>query len=170
MHHPPLFFPLHTIWIFFSYQCVICPKRFKFKAQELNRKILEGAEDPKRPPAKEPTVPEGFQLQVEKRLHDRQAGKAPQEEEPKFKAQPLPKKILEGVVVSSGPLCVSEQRLTVFYGSLLCFSSSIRRGSPTRRSCCQLFQNHQRLLSRRGSTGSLGWRRLESRFCTPRHH
>lgn len=52
-------------------------------------------------------MPEGFQLQVEKRLQDRQAVKTPQEEEHKFKAQPLPKKILEGVVVSSGPLGVS---------------------------------------------------------------
>lgn len=81
---------------------VICPDRFKFKALELNRKILDGAEDTKRPASKEPTVPEGFQLQVEKRLQDRQAGKTPQEEEHKFKAQPLPKKILDGVVVSSG--------------------------------------------------------------------
>lgn len=49
-------------------------------------------------------MPEGFHLQVEKRIQERQAGKAPQEEEQKFKAQPLPKKILEGVVVSLGPL------------------------------------------------------------------
>lgn len=72
--------------------------KFKFKALELNRKILDGAEDLKKPAAKEPTVPEGFQLQVEKRLQERQASKAPEEEEHKFKAQPLPKKILDGVV------------------------------------------------------------------------
>lgn len=55
---------------------------------------------------KEPTVPEGFELQIEKRLQDRQATKKPQEGEEKphaFKHQPLPKKILEGVVVSSDP-------------------------------------------------------------------
>lgn len=52
---------------------------------------------------KEPTVPEGFELQIEKRLQERQSTKKPQEEEEKphaFKSQPLPKKILEGVVVS----------------------------------------------------------------------
>lgn len=76
--------------------------RFKFKAQELNRKILEGVEGIKKPAAKEPTVPEGFELQIDKRLQERQSGK-PQESEDKaqtFKPQPLPKKILEGVVVS----------------------------------------------------------------------
>ncbi|XP_041802048.1 targeting protein for Xklp2 isoform X2 [Chelmon rostratus] len=74
--------------------------KFKFKALELNRKILEGAEGIKRPTVKEPTVPEGFELQIEKRLQERQASK-PQEDEEKphtFKSQPLPKKILEGVV------------------------------------------------------------------------
>lgn len=79
--------------------------RFKFKALELNRKILESAEGLKKPAVKEPTVPEGFELQIEKRLQERQANK-PQEGEEMlhiFKPQPLPKKILEGVVVSSSP-------------------------------------------------------------------
>lgn len=53
-------------------------------------------------------MPEGFELQIEKRLQERQASKAQQEEEEeephKFKSQPLPKKILDGVVVSSEPL------------------------------------------------------------------
>lgn len=55
-------------------------------------------------------MPEGFELQIEKRLQERQASKAQQEEAEeeeelhKFKSQPLPKKILEGVVVSSEPL------------------------------------------------------------------
>ncbi|XP_070695731.1 targeting protein for Xklp2 [Pempheris klunzingeri] len=74
--------------------------QFKFKALELNRKILESAEGLKKPAVKEPTVPEGFELQVEKRLQERQATK-PEEDEEKlhaFKSQPLPKKILEGVV------------------------------------------------------------------------
>lgn len=76
--------------------------RFKFKALELNRKILDGVEGLKKPAVKEPTVPEGFELQIEKRLQERQATK-PQEEEKLhvFKSQPLPKKILEGVVVSN---------------------------------------------------------------------
>ncbi|KAE8293068.1 Targeting protein for Xklp2-B [Larimichthys crocea] len=73
--------------------------KFKFKAQELNRKILENVEGLKKPAVKGPTVPEGFELQIEKRLQGRQATK-PQESEEKhaFKSHPLPKKILEGVV------------------------------------------------------------------------
>ncbi|KAF7658416.1 hypothetical protein LDENG_00013260 [Lucifuga dentata] len=73
--------------------------KFKFKALELNRKILESTESLKKPAMKEPTVPEAFELQIEKRLQERQ--KKPQEEEEKqytFKSQPLPTKILEGVV------------------------------------------------------------------------
>lgn len=84
---------------------VVFNDRFKFKALELNRKILDGAEGLKKPAAKEPTVPEGFELQIEKRLQERQASK-PQEGEDKlhtFKSQPLPKKILDGVVVSLNP-------------------------------------------------------------------
>ncbi|XP_038577520.1 targeting protein for Xklp2 isoform X2 [Micropterus salmoides] len=75
--------------------------KFKFKALELNKRILESAEGLKKPAVKEPTVPEGFELQIEKRLQERQSTKKPQEEEEKphaFKSQPLPKKILEGVV------------------------------------------------------------------------
>ncbi|XP_033942136.1 targeting protein for Xklp2 isoform X2 [Pseudochaenichthys georgianus] len=75
-------------------------QKFKIIALELNRKILESAECLKRPPVKESTVPEGFQLQIDKRLHERQT-KRPQEAEekhPSFRAQPLPRKILEGVV------------------------------------------------------------------------
>lgn len=66
---------------------------------------MESAEGLKKPAVKEPTVPEGFELQIEKRLQERQT-KKPQEGEDKqhtFKPQPLPKKILEGVVVSSHP-------------------------------------------------------------------
>ncbi|KAM8864791.1 targeting protein for Xklp2 isoform 1-T4 [Spinachia spinachia] len=76
-------------------------KLHKFKALELNTKILESAEHLKRPAVKEPTVPEGFELQVDKRLQGRQAAKRSQEGEEKvdsFKAQPLPKRILEGVL------------------------------------------------------------------------
>ncbi|XP_010795046.1 LOW QUALITY PROTEIN: targeting protein for Xklp2 [Notothenia coriiceps] len=75
-------------------------QKFKIIAVELNRKILESAECLKRPPVKESTVPEGSQLQIDKRLHERQT-KRPQEAEekhPSFRAQPLPRKILEGVV------------------------------------------------------------------------
>ncbi|XP_026187930.1 targeting protein for Xklp2 isoform X2 [Mastacembelus armatus] len=78
-------------------------KKIKFKALELNKKILEGAEVLKKPAVKEPTMPEGFELQIEKRLQERGAAKKPQEDDEEqqphtFKSQPLPKKILEGVV------------------------------------------------------------------------
>ncbi|KAM4611071.1 targeting protein for Xklp2 isoform 2-T2 [Polymixia lowei] len=75
--------------------------KFKFKALELNRKILEGALNPKKPAVKEPTRPEGFELQVEKRLHERQATKKSHEAEEKqhtFHPRPLPTKILQEVV------------------------------------------------------------------------
>lgn len=77
--------------------------RCKIKALELNRKILEGAEELKKPAVKGPTVPQGFELEIEKRLQDRHASKKPQEAEEKphsFRANPLPLKVLEGVVVS----------------------------------------------------------------------
>lgn len=80
--------------------------RCKIKAVELNRKILEGAEELKRPAAKEPTVPQGFELEIERRLQDRQTSKKSQEAEekpPSFRAKPLPLKVLEGVVVSPPP-------------------------------------------------------------------
>lgn len=83
---------------------IIGNHRFKIKALELNKKILVGAEQLKKPPVKEPTVPEGFELEIEKRLQERQTTKKPHEGEDKahnFKAKPLPKKVLEGVVVSS---------------------------------------------------------------------
>lgn len=75
---------------------------FKIKAVELNRKILECAESVKKPAVKEPTVPEGFELEIEKRLQERQASKKleGEEQQQNFKARPLPKKLLEGVVVS----------------------------------------------------------------------
>lgn len=62
---------------------------------------MEGAEALKKPPVKEPTVPEGFELQIEKRLQKRQASKAQDEDKPQqFKSHPPPKRILEGVIVS----------------------------------------------------------------------
>ncbi|XP_064154226.1 targeting protein for Xklp2-like [Anguilla rostrata] len=74
-------------------------QQYKFKALELNRKILEGGELLKKPSAKEATQPVGFQLEVERRLQERQAGRA--QEEPQhhsFQPRPLPARILEEVV------------------------------------------------------------------------
>ncbi|XP_051736570.1 targeting protein for Xklp2 isoform X1 [Ctenopharyngodon idella] len=74
-------------------------QQFKFKALELNRKILEGALVPKKPATKEVTKPEGFQLEIEKRLQERQACKKPEEKEDHtFHPRPLPTRILEEVV------------------------------------------------------------------------
>ncbi|RXN17996.1 targeting for Xklp2 isoform X1 [Labeo rohita] len=74
-------------------------QQFKFKALELNRKILEGALVPKKPASKEVTKPEGFQLEIEKRLQERQATKKPEEkEDTTFHPRPLPTRILEEVV------------------------------------------------------------------------
>ncbi|KAK6307890.1 hypothetical protein J4Q44_G00211610 [Coregonus suidteri] len=75
-------------------------QQFKFKALELNRKILEGALNPKKPTVKEPTRPEGFNLHMDKRLADRNASKKPEEPEEQhiFHSRPLPVRILEEVV------------------------------------------------------------------------
>ncbi|KAK0150130.1 Targeting protein for Xklp2-B [Merluccius polli] len=76
-------------------------QKFKFKALELNRKILESALNPKKPAAKEPTRTHGFELQVERRLQQRQAGRKAEEVEEKpytFHPCPLPTRILEEVV------------------------------------------------------------------------
>ncbi|CAN9515317.1 unnamed protein product [Ophioblennius macclurei] len=74
-------------------------RNFKVKALELNRKILEEAEHLKKPAVKEPTVPEGFQLEIERRLQERQSTKkAPEGERAyNFRARPLPREVLEGV-------------------------------------------------------------------------
>ncbi|XP_054625027.1 targeting protein for Xklp2 isoform X2 [Dunckerocampus dactyliophorus] len=72
--------------------------KFSFKAQELNKKILEKQEVVKKPEVKAPTVQEAFSMHIEKRLQERQATKPQEEMQPTFKAHELPRKILEGVV------------------------------------------------------------------------
>ncbi|MEQ2235396.1 hypothetical protein ILYODFUR_001961 [Ilyodon furcidens] len=75
-------------------------QKFKIKALQLNKKILECAQEPKKPAVKEPTVAEGFELEIEKRLQERQVNKKPlnSEKPHSFKANPLPKKVLDGIV------------------------------------------------------------------------
>lgn len=74
-------------------------QQFKFKALELNRKILQEALVPKKPAVKEVTRPEGFQLEIEKRLQKRQTSKKPEEpEDHPFHSRPVPTRILEEVV------------------------------------------------------------------------
>ncbi|XP_061486811.1 targeting protein for Xklp2 isoform X2 [Rhineura floridana] len=75
-------------------------QQYKFKAQELNPRILEGGPIlPKKPPVKEPTKPVGFDFEIEKRIQERE-GKKPQEEEDHFQfhSRPCPTRILEDVV------------------------------------------------------------------------
>jgi len=75
-------------------------QQVKFKALKLNRKILEAAMVPKKPTVKEATQPEGFHLEIEKRLHERHMTKKTEEEEEvfTFHSRPLPTRILEEVV------------------------------------------------------------------------
>nr|XP_046221350.1 targeting protein for Xklp2-B-like isoform X5 [Oncorhynchus gorbuscha] len=75
-------------------------QQFKFKALGLNRKILEGALNPKKPTVKESTHPEVFHMHMDKRLAERQASKMPDEPEEQhtFHSRPLPVRILEEVV------------------------------------------------------------------------
>nr|XP_014351731.1 PREDICTED: targeting protein for Xklp2 [Latimeria chalumnae] len=73
---------------------------YKFKAVELDPKILEGGPIlPKKPQVKEPTKAVGFELEIEKRLKEREATrKELKEEKPVFHSKPCPVKILEDVV------------------------------------------------------------------------
>ncbi|KAM4762261.1 targeting protein for Xklp2 isoform 3-T3 [Cyanocitta cristata] len=74
-------------------------QQYKFKARELNHKIFEGGPLlPKKPPVKELTQPIGFQLEIEKRIQERENKKQQEEERFEFHSRPCPTKILEDVV------------------------------------------------------------------------
>ncbi|NXD98112.1 TPX2B protein, partial [Chaetorhynchus papuensis] len=74
-------------------------QQYKFKARELNHKIFEGGPLlPKKPAVKELTQPIGFQLEVEKRIQERESKKQQEEERFEFHSRPCPTKILEDVV------------------------------------------------------------------------
>ncbi|XP_077109192.1 targeting protein for Xklp2 isoform X2 [Ranitomeya variabilis] len=74
-------------------------QQYKFKAQELNTKILEGGPLlPKKPPVKEPTKPVGFNLEIEKRLQQREKKNGEEEEPFTFHSKPCPSRILADVV------------------------------------------------------------------------
>ncbi|NXI81294.1 TPX2B protein, partial [Rhipidura dahli] len=74
-------------------------QQYKFKARELNHKIFEGGPLlPKKPAVKELTQPIGFQLEIEKRIQDRESKKQQEEERFEFHSRPCPTKILEDVV------------------------------------------------------------------------
>ncbi|NXP39953.1 TPX2B protein, partial [Leiothrix lutea] len=74
-------------------------QQYKFKARELNHKIFEGGPLlPKKPPVKELTQPIDFQLEIEKRIQERESKKQQEEERFEFHSRPCPTKILEDVV------------------------------------------------------------------------
>ncbi|NXN88774.1 TPX2 protein, partial [Bombycilla garrulus] len=74
-------------------------QQYKFKAREINHRILEsGPLLPKKPPRKELTQPIGFQLEIEKRIQERESKKQQEEERFEFHSRPCPTKILEDVV------------------------------------------------------------------------
>ncbi|NXM69642.1 TPX2 protein, partial [Serilophus lunatus] len=73
-------------------------QQYKFKARELNPKILEGRPLlPKKPPVKL-TQPIGFDLETEKRIQERESKKQQEEDRFEFHSRPCPTKILEDVV------------------------------------------------------------------------
>ncbi|XP_006179294.1 targeting protein for Xklp2 isoform X1 [Camelus ferus] len=74
-------------------------QQYKFKAQELDPRILEGGPIlPKKPPVKPPTQPIGFDLEIEKRIQERESKKKLEDEHFEFHSKPCPTKILEDVV------------------------------------------------------------------------
>uniref|UniRef100_A0A8C5QD81 Targeting protein for Xklp2 n=1 Tax=Leptobrachium leishanense TaxID=445787 RepID=A0A8C5QD81_9ANUR len=73
-------------------------EQYKFKAHELNTRILEGGPLlPKKPPVKEPTQAIGFNLEIDKRIKQRENKDEP-EEHFTFHSKPCPSKILTDVV------------------------------------------------------------------------
>ncbi|XP_010213780.1 PREDICTED: targeting protein for Xklp2 [Tinamus guttatus] len=74
-------------------------QQYKFRARELDPKILEGGPIlPKKPTVKELTQPVGFDLEIEKRIQERESKKQQEEEHFEFHSRPCPTKILEDVV------------------------------------------------------------------------
>ncbi|KFW11325.1 Targeting protein for Xklp2-B, partial [Eurypyga helias] len=74
-------------------------QQYKFKARELDHKIFEGGPLlPKKPVVKELTQPIGFELEIEKRIQERESKKQQEEEHFEFHSRPCPTKILEDVV------------------------------------------------------------------------
>ncbi|NXG65797.1 TPX2B protein, partial [Hemiprocne comata] len=92
-------------------------QQYKFKARELDHKIFEGGPLlPKKPPVKELTQPIGFQLEIEKRIQERESKKQQEEEHFEFHSRPCPTKILEDVVgvPEKKPLPVTVPKSPVF--------------------------------------------------------
>ncbi|XP_078507881.1 targeting protein for Xklp2-A-like isoform X2 [Lissotriton helveticus] len=75
-------------------------QQYKFRAQELDHRVLDGALIlPKKQSVKEPTKPIGFNLELEKRIQEREAKREePEEDKFTFHSRPCPTKMLEEVV------------------------------------------------------------------------
>ncbi|XP_005384948.1 PREDICTED: targeting protein for Xklp2 isoform X2 [Chinchilla lanigera] len=74
-------------------------QKYKFKAREIDPRILEGGPILlKRPPVKPPTQPIGFDLEIEKRIQERESKKKSEDEHFEFHSRPCPTKILDDVV------------------------------------------------------------------------
>ncbi|XP_062059981.1 targeting protein for Xklp2 isoform X1 [Lepus europaeus] len=74
-------------------------QQYKFKARELDPRILEGGPIlPKKPPVKPSTQPIGFDLEIERRIQERESRKKLEDEHFEFHSRPCPTKILEDVV------------------------------------------------------------------------
>ncbi|XP_062479824.1 targeting protein for Xklp2 [Pezoporus occidentalis] len=74
-------------------------QQYKFKARELNHRIFEGGPLlPKKPTVKALTQPIGFDLEIEKRIQERESKKQQEEKHFEFHSRPCPTKILEDVV------------------------------------------------------------------------
>ncbi|XP_037667879.1 targeting protein for Xklp2 isoform X2 [Choloepus didactylus] len=74
-------------------------QQYKFKAREIDPRILEGGPIlPKKPAVKPPTQPVGFDLEIEKRIQERESRKKSEDEHFEFHSRPCPTKILEDVV------------------------------------------------------------------------
>lgn len=92
------FILLTKIFLWLSFK--LSSYRYKFKARELDPRILEGGPIlPKKPPVKPPTQPIGFDLEIEKRIQERESKKKSEDEHFEFHSRPCPTKILEDVVV-----------------------------------------------------------------------
>nr|E2RYF8.1 RecName: Full=Targeting protein for Xklp2 homolog; Short=TPX2 homolog; AltName: Full=Microtubule-associated protein TPX2 homolog [Patiria pectinifera]BAJ24842.1 microtubule-associated protein homolog-like [Patiria pectinifera] len=74
-------------------------KNYKFKARPVDPRVMSNiAVGVKTVHHKEPTKPIGFDLEIEKRLLERETNKVQTEERYEFRARPLPAKILAGPV------------------------------------------------------------------------
>ncbi|XP_057636884.1 targeting protein for Xklp2 isoform X1 [Chionomys nivalis] len=73
-------------------------QQYKFKARELDPRIFESGPVLPKIPVKPPTQPVGFDLEIEKRIQERESKKKSEDDHFEFHSRPCPTKILEDVV------------------------------------------------------------------------